>query len=192
MRRPDWIDAIAAVWGEPGINQSAPQAARLNNLGRRELRFVRMWMWESPDGGAWGVRLWNTSPRLKDCLIACEVRGPAGAANYSRPGDQMPLGAIVSLLELAGIPPYAGESGADLTTRQDVNYAQDSATTPDEENSVNDSTEPREGIEVENLQGESAEQPAATTEDAAATDGAEDVDTTGRDEHDSNRTDSIL
>lgn len=97
-----------------------------------EVRYVRMWMWPGPDGTAHGVRLWNTDPNLRGVRFVVEVRGPVGSASYSRAGAEMPVAAIVSALQLAGIPPFVSIPEPDLTRRQRVDYARGSATPPTE------------------------------------------------------------
>lgn len=188
MKRPDWVEEIVALWGIPVVEVNSPERARVpatDGTRGTEIRYVRMWMWSGPRDEPWGVRLWNTDPHLRHVRIVVEASGPVGAANYSRPGVEMPLAAIVSVLELAGIPPYNRESGEDLTSRQPVNYARDSTANPNEGEHVNrENSEQAENVTGDNRDavaypGESIDPNVAGQHTAAPADGPEGLDTEG-------------
>lgn len=144
-QRPEWVARIAQVWGEPSEAQDEPVRARVPATGGTrgiEVRYARYWMWRrgGPGRALYGVRLWNTEPKLRDPRMVLEVSGPLGSLALSRPGTALPTGHVLAALSMAGIPPYvdsvtwseAAWSEADLTSRQPVNYAQASTGIPTE------------------------------------------------------------
>lgn len=164
--RPDWLEPLVDEWGPPTNenNSMVPERFRNPETKRVETRCVRFWRWDR-DGANYGIVFLGTSPMLKNATTMLAMSGPAGRVEYTCRGDGVAYGVILTLLELAGMPPYPPEPPY-LTTQQKLTNVSTSQLPSDEGDRVSD---------TENTAPEAVENEApAVTEDTAAEAATED------------------